>query len=184
MTTSRKPPTDSELESLLRRAAALPDAPSGWVDRAIAEFTPAARPPIGALVQRLVEQVAAVLRFDSWTPTPLPVGVRSVPGPTRHLLFSAQGRDIDLRICPSADAFAVAGQILGPDESGVVELVDADDEAGAGRRTALAGNHATTLDELGEFRLDGVRRGTYRLTLRVGDDEIALPPIAVGELPS
>ena len=34
---------------------------------------------------------------------------------------------------------------------------------------------------LGEFRLEGMRRGTYVLTLRMGDDEIVLPPIEVGE---
>ena len=37
------------------------------------------------------------------------------------------------------------------------------------------------LDDLGAFRLDGVRGGIYRLTLRVGGDEIVLPPIVVGE---
>ena len=34
---------------------------------------------------------------------------------------------------------------------------------------------------MGEFRLEGIRRGTYVLTLRLGEDEIVLPPIDVGE---
>jgi hypothetical protein len=130
-------------------------------------------------VKDFVERAVAVLRFDSWAPSPLPAGVRSVPSETRHLLFSTQGRDVDLRITPSAGEFAVAGQILGPDDAGVVELSRDPDE-----QLAEAAVHSAPLDELGEFRLEGVRRGTYRLTLRVGGDEIALPPIAVGDRPS
>ena len=94
---------------------------------------------------------------------------------TRHLLFSAKGRDIDLRISPAAEAFALSGQILGPDDTGVVELVTQSDgapDSGAAR--------VAPVDALGEFRLDGVRGGTYRLTLRMGGDEIVLPAIDVG----
>src|SRR5512137_940942 len=125
-------------------------------------------------VNAVLKRVQAALTFDSWASGPLAFGVRGVPSDTRHLLFSAMGRDIDLRITPAAGAFALTGQILGPDESGIIELAD---ESAAGR----AGARVTALDELGEFRLDGVGTGTYVLTLRLGDDELVLPPLHVGE---
>jgi len=91
-------------------------------------------------------------------------------------LFTAKGRDVDVRITPAAGHFALTGQILGPDESGVVELASASGEGSGTESAKLA-----TLDALGEFRLEGVRRGSYVLTLRLGEDEIVLPPIDVGE---
>lgn len=173
------PPGDDEFEDQLRRAASMPDAPESWVRRAVHAWAqrPASDPALGVL--GLLNRLAAVLSFDSWAAPALAGGVRAVPSDTRHLLFSSQGRDIDLRITPASQGYAVAGQILGPDESGVVELSPDATEA-----DAAAGVRRVSLDELGEFRLEGVNRGTYRLTLRVGGDEIALPPIAVGERPS
>ena len=70
----------------------------------------------------------------------------------------------------------MTGQVLGVDESGVVELAmqaDADVIDGSVRTTSL--------DALGEFRLDAVDRGTYQLTLRLSGDAIRLPPIVVGD---
>jgi hypothetical protein len=116
-------------------------------------------------------RLAAVLRFDSWACSSLARGLRSPPADARHLLFSAMGRDIDLRITPAEQHFALAGQILGPDESGSVELTP---QAGQGQSSRSA-----AIDALGEFRLDGVRSGTYRLTLRIDSDEVWLPPIDV-----
>ncbi len=170
--------TDGEFEALVRRAAALPDAPHGWVRKAENAFVGRPTPGWSESVQAFINKVAAVLTFDSWAPSPLIAGVRGVPSATRHLLFSMQGRDIDLRITATAQHFALAGQILGPDESGVVELSPEATEPPDGDAV-----HTAPLDELGEFRLEGIGRGTYRMTLRLGGDEIALPPIAVGERP-
>ena len=94
-----------------------------------------------------------------------------MPADTRHLLFSAMGRDIDLRIAPAEELFALSGQILGPDEAGRVEV----NAAGS------ADKRVASIDDLGEFRVDGLPKGTYLLTLRMGSDEIALPPIEVGK---
>jgi hypothetical protein len=163
--------TDEDLASLLPRAAAMPDAPDPLIraaeDLALRGATPS---DVARAATRLL---AAALRFDSWAGAPLAFGMRALPADTRHLLFSAMGRDIDLRITPVDPHFALAGQILGPDESGRVELTPQAGQ-GEGRRTAA-------IDELGEFRLDDVHCGTYRLTLRMGSDEIVLPPIEVGE---
>jgi hypothetical protein len=116
----------------------------------------------------------ASLSFDSWAVGTLAPGMRAVPSQTRHLLFTAMGRDIDVRIAPTAGHFQVTGQILGPDESGVVELAGASGDSSAT-------SHAAALDAMGEFRIEGVQQGAYVLTLRLGADEIALPPIDVGE---
>jgi hypothetical protein len=163
--------TDEDLASLLPRAAAMPDAPDTWI-RAAEELSARGETP-GGVLRAATRLLAASLRFDSWAGAPLAFGMRALLSDTRHLLFSAMGRDIDLRITPAEAHFALAGQILGPDESGRVELTPQAGQ-GEGRRTAA-------IDELGEFRLDDVHSGTYRLTLRMGSDEIVLPPIEVGE---
>jgi hypothetical protein len=162
--------TDEELALLAQRAAALPDAPPALLAAANALMPePPPRAALPGVARAATRLLAAALRFDSWAGAPLAFGMRALPADTRHLLFSAMGRDIDLRITPAEERFALAGQILGPDESGRVELSG----AGVAKRVAA-------IDDLGEFRLDGIDRGTYLLTLRMGNDEIALPPIEVG----
>lgn len=175
--------SDDELSQQLQRAvASLPDAPAALQRAAIGLWPAESLSPLArwqAAGQALLTQVAAVLSFDSWVGPMLAHGMRSLRAPTRHLLFSAQGRDIDLRISPDGDLYALSGQVLGPDDTGAVQLqrqaVPIDLEPGEGRVA-----HHTTLDALGEFRLDGLARGTYVLTLRLGTDEIALPAFALG----
>jgi hypothetical protein len=95
--------SDADFEHLARRAAALPDAPQAWVERACGLFTPAAQASaLGQVAGAALALVRAVLSFDSWAPAPAGMAVRSVPSDTRHLVFSAMGRDIDLRIAPAA----------------------------------------------------------------------------------
>lgn len=171
------PLSDDEFVHLVRQAVALPDAPASLV-RAATDLWPIQQhSTLKSTAQAGLRLVAAVLSFDSWAQPPAALGMRAAVSSTRHLLFSAQGRDIDLRISPVADQFALAGQILGPDEAGMVELQTQPSVAGSSRSEP----HVAALDALGEFRLDGVCGGTYRMTLRVGSDEIVLPPIDVGE---
>ena len=168
--------SDDEFAQLVQRAVALPDAPPALIRAAIGQWGAAQPSLLQTAAKAIVNRVAAALTFDSWAAGSLAFGVRAVPSDTRHLLFTAKGRDIDIRIAPAAGHFAVTGQILGPDESGVVELARASgDDDGAATAQAAA------LDDMGEFRLEGIRRGTYVLTLRLGEDEIVLPPIDVGE---
>ena len=168
--------SDNEFAQLVQRAATLPDAPEALVRAAIGQWQ--ATPPVSlqSAAKEALRRVAALLSFDSWASAPHASGVRAVPSDTRYLLFSAKGRDIDVRIAPAAGHFALTGQILGPDDSGVVEL----SAASVGGSVAPRAQRAT-LDSLGEFRLDGVHGGTYVLTLRLCGDEIVLPPIDVGE---
>jgi hypothetical protein len=166
--------SDDELARLVQRAAALPDAPAALVRAAIDLWRPPA--PVESLrstAQAAWRLVVATLSFDSWA-VPAVAGMRALPSETRHLLFTACGRDIDVRISPAAvDDFCITGQILGPDASGSIELVkQSGDDPGV--------LHAAPLDPLGEFRLDGVRGGTYRMTLRTVANEIVMPPIVVG----
>ena len=170
--------SDDEFVHLVQRAVSLPDAPPLLVRAAIDLWPAAQSSALKSVAQAALRLVTAVLSFDSWAQSGVASGMRSGASDTRHLLFTAQGRDIDLRISPAADRFALTGQVLGPDESGLVELKTQpwDEAGGSGARVA-------TLDDLGEFRLDGVLGGTYRLTLRMGGDEIVLPPIVVGERP-
>lgn len=166
--------SDTEFEQLARRAAALPDAPQAWVERACALFAqPSA---VGQVAGAALALVRAVLSFDSWAPVPAGMAVRTVPSQTRHLLFSTMGRDIDLRIVPTPGQFTVSGQILGPDESGHVELVAAPD----GVVAATSPPRLVALDALGEFRLEGVPGGSYQLTLHLAGEMVRLPPIEVG----
>jgi hypothetical protein len=163
------PLSDEELAALARRAAELPDAPPALLRKALDLFPPPPASGVADVVSAGLRLVQAVLSFDSWARPAVAMGMRAAGSQTRHLLFSAQGRDIDLRISPAAEHFALSGQILGPDESGVVELLPQSGDP-----------QLAKLDKLGEFRLDSVRTGTYQLTLRLGADMIVLPPIEVG----
>lgn len=170
--------SDDELAHQAQRALALPDAPPAWVQRAIS-LQAAATHPAGAVADLLatgLRAVVATLRFDSWTAAPGALAVRSGAGTVRHLLFSAAGRDVDLRISPAGDGFTLSGQVLGPDESGQVALVYA-----AAGTADMHRSHSAPVDELGEFRLAGLSGGTCTLTFHLGSDQVKLPPIALGD---
>jgi hypothetical protein len=168
--------SDEEFGHELQRAIhALPDAPLA-LQRAAIDLWPAVPSPaanLAAAARALGQKVAAVLSFDSWAAPALAHGMRSVRGPTRHLLFSAMGRDIDLRISSSGAMYSLAGQVLGPGETERVELAP----LGGGSGPLLSGE----LDRLGEFRIEGVTAGPCVVTLHLGGDEIVLPPIDIGE---
>jgi hypothetical protein len=168
--------SEDEFARLVQQAAALPDAPPALLRAAIDLWQAAQPSPLQSAAQEVLRRVTALLTFDSWAPAPLAFGVRAVPSDTRHLLFTAKGRDIDVRVVPTAGHFALTGQLLGPDETGMVQLTAASNDG-----TETPGAHVAAVGFLGEFRLDGIRGGTYVLTLRLSGDEIVLPPIHVGE---
>lgn len=162
---------DEEWLELVRQALTMPEASPQLVLSALELWrTHGPAPAAAATVRRWV----AVLGFDSWSAPPLALGLRALPSQVRHLLFSADERDVDLRIVPEAEGFALSGQHLGPDGHGRVELSWV---AGGGGPSA---QRVAALNDMGEFRLEGVAEGSYVLTVRIGDDEIVLPPIEVG----
>ncbi len=168
--------SDAELTDLAHEARRLEDAPQGWVDAAVSLWKVA--PRAAPATPKLWTRIAAALSFDSWATPQLALGMRSTAVDNRHLLYSAEGRDIDLRITHGVDRFSLTGQVLGPDESGEVLLSRQSDAAGSSLLMSAQ------LDSLGEFRLDGVNQGTYQLTLRMGVEEIVLPTIVIGRVPS
>ena len=172
--------SDDEFAYLAQEAARLPDAPPQLLQRAFDLWPGAAQVTLAETARAAWRVVAAVLSFDSRARPGLAHGMRSAGGEPRHLLFSARGRDIDLRISPArgsaAGRFDLTGQILGPDDCGLVELARRATDGGPGWAARRA-----ELDDLGEFRLDGVDAGTVWLTIRTGTDEIVLPPIDVGD---
>jgi hypothetical protein len=177
--------SDEALMQLGREAVRGPDAPDAWIQAAIDLGPAAARAtaPQGALAEEIRETaqaayrwVSAALSFDSWATPAVAMGMRGSATDTRHLLFCAEGCDIDLRIMPAAEAYTISGQILGSRESGQIEFTATE----VGVRGIFSGARVAPLDDMGEFHLDGVAAGTYRLTLKVGRDKIALPPIDIG----
>ena len=165
--------SDPDFIAEVRRAVrTLVDAPEDWQKAAIGLWPTA--PSIWALAAGAVlRTLQAALSFDSWAQPAPALGMRSTATELRHLLYSVEGRDIDLRVVPTGAEYSISGQVLGPDEHGVIEL----SSEGFGSRQS----HVAALDGLGEFRIEGVRAGPYVLTLRLGQDEIVLPAIEVGE---
>lgn len=167
---------DAPLESALRASRALVDAPEHVILRAIAlwpaDSAARAAPAPSGGSRRLL----AVLGFDSGAASPLAFGMRSSGGSVRQLLFSVEGRDIDLRIAPAGSdgRFALSGQILGPDSVGAVTVEPA---AGGARAEA-------PLNELGEFVLPPVAPGQYLLRLELADMVVDLPPLDVPHPPA
>lgn len=169
--------SEAEWLELVRQAAAMSDAPAAWVSSAVQLWhthAPAAAGPPAPAPRRWF----AVLTFDSWAAPALAGGMRMLTSEVRHLLFTAHGRDIDLRIAPLAETYAISGQLLGPNGEGQVVLGRIAPAATAPAPSLPV--HVAALDELGEFRLEGVGQGTYLLTLRLQGDEVVLPPIAIG----
>lgn len=191
--------SDDEFGALARRALASPDAPTAWRERALAAWqlaqpAAAAVPPLpsspslpsfatlaGQALQAVGRRLAASLAFDSWATAPLATGRRSLRGDTRQLIFSVEGRDIDLRLTATGERFTLAGQVLGPDEAGSVTLALAPPAAGQpDSAEPSAAARSVALDTMGEFHLDDVAAGRYVMTLQLGDTEVTLPVIEVG----
>lgn len=164
-----KRPSEFDDETLFRLARqaeeGLPDAPRWLVDSALALWqAPLLAPPLG-------RRIAVALGFDSWAAQPA-LALRSASLESRQLLFSAGDRDIDLRVSPVVEAqglFAIAGQVLGPGEDGMVSLA---------RSNEVVAKIA--LDDFGEFSFKELPTGVYTITLQFGAEVVALPDLEVG----
>jgi hypothetical protein len=158
-------PSDDELVRLLRDEALQVDAPEHVVRQALGAFRPQQAAPRAGVLERLV----AALAFDSAAGTPLALGVRGATAEARQLVFTAEGRDIDLRLAPAGETgdgdFEVSGQVLGPDTDGTVVL-----EGGGTTRTVC-------LNELSEFSFGAVPAGDYTLTMHLQGAVIVVPAL-------
>lgn len=172
--------SDEELAAALQASRVMHDAPEALVQRALNLWTTlpqhlpraATAPPAG------LRRLLATLAFDSLGLAPQAAGLRSGAAATvRQLLYTAEGRDIDLRIAPAEDGqhWVVSGQVLGPELGGRAALRPADDEA-AGQ--ALAWN------ELAEFHFAPVPAGPCTLVLSSDGWTLELPlPLPPGTPP-
>lgn len=167
---------DEDLSAELQRSRGLRDAPESVIQRSIDLFRPRARAAAGP---SLLQRVLAVLDFDSAGLLLPAQGVRSSATASRQLLFTAEGRDIDLRIVSAEGSaprdggrWVIFGQLLGPDREGRVELSSAD------------GVREVSLDEMLEFRFDQVPGGPVRLALHLPGVVIELPPLDVPRPPA
>lgn len=151
-------PDDAALAGALARSRLLVDAPEALIQRTIALFD--ARRPAP-------RRLAAVLRFDSLGLAPQAAGVRSGGDGTRQVLFSAEGRDIDLRIAPDGGRWRISGQVLGPDAQGRAQL------------ESDAGKLEVDWNELSEFGFESVPAGTITLTLHGEGWEMVLPALKI-----
>ncbi|MDP3822738.1 MAG: hypothetical protein Q8R33_14805 [Burkholderiales bacterium] len=160
---TRREPESDEIDALLRASRALEDAPEAVIGRAIGLWRAAA--PAVAPTPGAVERFVAALRFDSAGTTPLTLGMRAGTSAVRQLLYSASGRDIDLRLSrpDGGDLWRISGQVLGPDAEGTAEL------------TAEGFSARCTWSELCEFHFDAVPAGRFRLLLHSAQWEIEVP---------
>lgn len=168
---------DDELAALAAQARMrLPDAPPALLQGALALWHTRAATPSAAAAPApapLLQRLAAVLGFDSWTAQP-EMAMRSAVPAVRQLLFHAGAHDVDLRIArppaPQAGGFLLSGQVLGPGEGGRVALQS------AGAEVASA-----VLDEFGDFQFDPLPPGRYQFSVQVGQLLIELPELVLDD---
>lgn len=178
--------TDDEWLALVQHVIALPDAPPPLRMQALDLWHRRLGAPLdmvehGARRSPASKRWMAVLCFDSWAASPVAAGMRALPTDLRQLLFSADGCDIDLRVAPRGVAgagcaeFTLSGQVLGPLSEGRVEISGIDNADLAPPNTKVV-----TVQPPGEFHVEGVHAGSYRIVVCLGDTEIELPPLEVG----
>lgn len=183
------PDDDETLAAALRASRVLQDAPEALVQRAIGLWqAPAAVPasaaagtsgPVAAL-RRLV----ATLVFDSLDHGALAAGRRSAATlghlAARQLLFSTEGRDIDLRLTPldGGTRWVLSGQVLGPELSGSAELRlpprSAEAPADINASTTAAPAQVVAWNELAEFEFAPIGAGPCSLVLSAADWTVEL----------
>jgi putative zinc finger protein len=147
----------------LMRADNSVDAPRDVLSNAVRLFD--SRQAREGVVAGAIRRIVASLSFDSLA-TGLAYGVRSGGADaSRQLIFTAGDVDVDLRLAPSPEGWAVSGQILGECAGGWAEL------SGAGAEEAAR----TELNTLCEFALPVVPAGSYTLRLGLGDTLVEVP---------
>lgn len=150
----------------MMRTDTMEDAPSHVIARAVRalRLVPATQPAPGAL-RRLI----ARLQFDSGAGLTPAFGMRSGQPDGRQMLFTTEEVEVDLRITPAQNLWAISGQMLGPCEGGSAELVSSHT------------TQTTPLNDLCEFSLPPVEAGRYTLLLRYADAEVEVSDLEIGD---
>ena len=146
---------------LMMRTDSTTDAPRDVLTAAINVFSQEKRSPL--------RRIVALLTFDSRTAGPA-FGMRSLPGASRQMLYSAEDTDVDLRITMQNDECVLAGQVIG----GVIGAGCAE---GRVEISGVAGRTEAVLNEECEFKLPPVAPGSYTLTIRMNDLQIEIPEL-------
>jgi anti-sigma factor RsiW len=138
--------------------------------RALEPPPPAARERVRALFRAWRKPPArttrALLRFDSSAISGA-LGRRSGATAERQLIFAAASFDLDLRIGHQNDQWVIAGQVLGPETAGYVEVA------------APQHSERVALSDSCEFTLPPLDDGHYTLFLRLGDLEVRIDDLAL-----
>ena len=182
-----QPPTpadddDEALAAALGASRVLQDAPEALVLRAIGLWQQPAAVPVAAAPSAAasalggLRRLVATLVFDSLDHGALAGGRRSAATmghlAARQLLYSTDGRDIDLRLTPldGGTRWVLSGQVLGPELSGRAELrpTSAADTAEAPPAQVVAWN------ELAEFEFAPMEAGPCSLVLSAADWTVEL----------
>jgi hypothetical protein len=172
------PPPNHPAASPLRRVEAaaarvrLPDPPAALRAKLDAAFEPWAAERRGPnIVQRLV----ASLTFDGFANSAV-AGARGGSATDRQLLFGTDIADVAFHVLPGhAGTMVLDGQVLLVDEEAETDAdvalisIDGDGFALATVRT----------DEVGQFRIEGVTAGSYRLSIDLGACQIDIGPFEV-----
>jgi hypothetical protein len=107
----------------------------------------------------------AALAFDSQVQAQF-AGLRAMPTHIRRLLYQADDVELDLEVTPASGDVCLAGQITAGEaqaNGGILRLSRAAD-----RRTAR-------LNGSGEFRLEHLARGAYRLEITLPGRIVEVP---------
>ncbi len=173
---------DEALAAALGASRVLQDAPEALVLRAIglwqqpAVVPVAASPSVAASALGGLRRLVATLVFDSLDHGALAGGRRGAATmghlAARQLLYSTDGRDIDLRLTPldGGTRWVLSGQVLGPELSGQAEL----------RPTPAAGTadmppaQVVAWNELAEFEFAPMEAGPCSLVLSAADWTVEL----------
>jgi hypothetical protein len=163
--------TDDEADAVVAWIAAegLDDVPPWVLNRAVriagqAVATDAPRP---TLWRRLVATLVCDTRLQVRT-----AGARSVDLDRPRLLYAAGGVEIDLQVGDSvlAGRVRVLGQVAAaaPDLAGAWVAVD-----------GPSGHLEATVDDLGQFALDGLTTGAHRMQVGLIYEMIEIPDLRV-----
>ena len=109
----------------------------------------------------------AALTFDSQAQSQF-VGLRATRTQVRRLLFQAENIEVDLEMSPSpiSEQVRLAGQITAG---------GTDPSSGFLRLTTDTGEWRAQLDDSGEFWIDSLAPGAYRLEVVLSDQVIEVP---------
>ena len=161
--------TEAEADAVVTwvTAAGLEDVPPWIVNRAvrIARQATADRASRPTLWRRLV----AALVYDNRLET-RPGGARAVDAGPPRLRYAAGGVEIDLELGDSGLAGRV--HLLGQVDASAADL-----DLASVAVNGPSGHHEATIDELGQFTLDGLAHGPHRLEVRLVAELIEIPDL-------